>query len=215
VFIRRQERRFLLRRCYRAPVAQPARLPAARRRRQLLDVAQEVFAEQGFHATSMDEVAEAAGITKPVLYQHFDSKRQLYRELLDDVGQQLLAAIAEATAAAAGQPRHQVEAGFGAYFRFVDQRRSAFRLLFGSGARRDEEFADAVRNVEAAIAEAIAALIEADIDSEHRLLLANGIVGLAEGTGRYWLAGGLDLDPDVVASRIADLAWAGLRAVHR
>ena len=195
-------------------MAQPVRLPAARRRRQLLDVAQEVFAEQGFHATSMDEVAEAAGVTKPVLYQHFDSKRQLYRELLDDVGQQLLDAIAQATAAA-GHPRRQVEAGFGAYFRFVDQRRSAFRLLFGSGARRDEEFADAVRNVEAAIAEAIAALIEADIDTEHRLLLANGIVGLAEGTGRYWLAGELDLDPDVVASRIADLAWAGLRAVHR
>ena len=190
------------------------RLPAARRRRQLLDVAQEVFADQGFHATSMDDVAVAAGVTKPVLYQHFDSKRVLYRELLDDVGQRLLDAIADATRAAES-PRQQVERGFAAYFRFVLEQRSAFRLLFGGGSRRDEEFADAVRRVEDAIAAAIAPLIEADIDAEHRLLLAHGLVGVAEGTGRYWVSNGLNLDPDVVASRIADLAWAGLRAVHR
>src|SRR5438067_3316011 len=184
-------------------MTQSARLPAARRRRQLLSVAREVFAEQGFHGTSMDEVAVAAGVTKPVLYQHFDSKRRLYQELLEDVGQQLLDAIAAATAEAQ-TPRQQVENGFRAYFRFVLEKRSAFRLLFGGGSRRDEEFADAVRRVENAIAEAIATLIEADIDPEHRRLLAQGIVGLAEGTGRYWVASGLDLDPDVVASRIAD-----------
>lgn len=162
----------------------------------------------------MDEVAEAAGVTKPVLYQHFDSKRRLYLELLDDVGQQLLDAIAAATASAA-TPRQQVENGFAAYFRFVDQQRSAFRLLFGGGGRRDEEFAEAVRRVEQTLATAIAALIEADIDDEHRMLLAQGIVGLAEGTARHWLADDLDLDPLVVAARTADLAWAGLRAVHR
>jgi AcrR family transcriptional regulator len=195
-------------------MSQAARLPAARRRRQLLDVAQEVFAEQGFHDTSMDDVAEAAGVTKPVLYQHFDSKRRLYLELLEDVGQQLLDRIALATAAAA-TPKQQVENGFAAYFRFVQEQRSAFRLLFEGGSRRDEEFADAVRQVEDAIAEAIAVLIEADIDAGHRRLLAQGIVGLAEGTARHWLAHAHDLDPDAVASRIADLTWAGLRAVHR
>jgi AcrR family transcriptional regulator len=194
-------------------MSQAARLPAARRRRQLLDVAQEVFAEQGFHATSMDEVAEAAGVTKPVLYQHFDSKRLLYLELLEDVGQQLMSAISLATDAAA-TPREQVEFGFAAYFRFVKERRSAFRVLFGGGSRRDEEFADTVRTVEAAIAEAIAALIETDIDTEHRRLLAQGIVGLAEATARHWMDNGLELDPDVVAARVARLAWAGLRAVH-
>ena len=162
----------------------------------------------------MDDVAEAAGVTKPVLYQHFDSKRRLYLELLDDVGQQLLDAIAAATSSAA-TPRQQVENGFAAYFRFVDQERSAFRLLFGGGGRRDEEFAEAVRRVEQTLATAIAALIEADIDDEHRMLLAQGIVGLAEGTARHWLAQDLDLDPRVVAARTADLAWAGLRTVHR
>src|SRR5437764_2818016 len=152
-----------------------ARLPAARRRRQLMDVALTVFAANGFHRTSMEEVADAAGVTKPVLYQHFASKRELYLELLDDVGGQLMVEIAKAVAAAA-RPRQQVEAGFAAYFRFVANHQSAFNLLFGSGARRDEEFADAVRKVETTIAEAIAPLIEAGLEEDHRRMLAHGLV---------------------------------------
>lgn len=162
----------------------------------------------------MEEVAEAAGVTKPVLYQHFGSKRELYLELLDDVGSRLMDVISKAVAGAGG-PRQQVHDGFRAYFTFVSEHQSAFQLLFGSGARRDEEFADAVRKVETSIADAIAPLIEADIDDEHRHTLAQGLVGLAEGTGRHWVSGSLDLDPDVVATWIAELAWGGLRSVRR
>ena len=191
-----------------------ARLPAVRRRRQLLDVALEVFAQHGFHGTSMAEVAKAAGVTKPVLYQHFGSKRELYRQLLEDVGQRLLEEVQKATAAAGG-PRQQVAGGFDAYFRFVADHESAFRLLFGGdGRERDNEFADAVRRVEDAMAEAVAALIEADIGDEHRRLLAYGIVGLAEATSRDWVVGGRREDPAEVSRRVADLAWAGLRGVR-
>jgi AcrR family transcriptional regulator len=190
------------------------RLPAAARRRQLLDHALDVFAERGFHATSMNDVAEAAGVTKPVLYQHFGSKRELYRELLGDVGDQLQGAIVDATAQAPG-PRGQVEAGFRAYFRFVVEHRSAFSLLFGSDNRFDVEFAGTVRRVETAIAEAVASLIDADLDEEHRRTLAYGVVGLAEVTSRHRIADGVHLDPDVLARQIADLAWAGLRGVRR
>src|SRR4051812_38004169 len=156
------------------------RLPAARRRRQLLDVSLEMFAANGFHRTSMDHIAEAAGVTKPVLYQHFGSKRQLYRELLEDVANQLTDAIAKAVAAADG-PRRQVTDGFRAYFQFVANHHAAFTLLFGSGARRDEEFAELVTAVEEGFADLIAPLIEAGISDEHRRLLATGLVGLAEG----------------------------------
>ena len=190
------------------------RLPAARRRRQLLDVALEVFATSGFHQTSMEEVAEAAGVTKPVLYQHFGSKRELYLELLEDVGGQMMAAVAKAVASARN-PHQQVEAGFGAYFRFVEAHESAFKLLFGGGARRDEEFADAVRRVETSVADEIAVLIEADVDPDHRRLLAHGLVGLAEATSRQWVANGRDVDTDVLVRRTAQLAWAGLRGVSR
>ena len=192
----------------------PARLPAPRRKRQLLDVALERFAAKGFHATSMDEIAEAAGVTKPVLYRHFGSKRALYLELLDDVGRTLTAAIVEATAAA-GTPRRQVEAGFAAYARFVVDRESAFRLLFGGGERRDDEFAAVARRVEDAIAEAIAALIDADIDDDHRRVLSRAIVGMAEGVGHDRVRRRRGPSPDLLARELADLAWAGLRGVRR
>ena len=190
------------------------RLSAPHRRQQLLDTALECFATRGFHQTAMADIAEAAGVTKPVLYQHFSSKRDLYLELLDDVGAQLVAAISTA-AAGAGGPRHQVEAGFAAYMRIVAERPNAFRLLFGGGARRDEEFADAVRRVERTIAEVVAGLIDADIDADQRRLVAHGIVGMAEGAVREWLTGDRALDPQRLARQIADLAWAGLRGVRR
>jgi AcrR family transcriptional regulator len=189
------------------------RLPAHQRRRQLLGVALEVFAANGFHRTSMDHVAEAAGVTKPVLYQHFGSKRRLYLELLEDVGATLTEAIAKATATAT-TPRDQVLAGVRCYFDFVAGNRSAFTLLFGSGARRDDEFNDRVSRVEHGIAELIAPLIEAGISVEHRRLLAHGLVGLAEGVSRNWVAGAIDVEPDVAARWVAEMAWAGLRGVR-
>lgn len=191
----------------------PARLPAARRRRQLLEVALGVFGEQGFHRTSMNDIAEAAGVTKPVLYQHFRSKRDLYRELLTEVGSSLLDAITKATAAAAS-PHEQVELGFVAYFRFVADNEPAFRILFGGGTRRDEEFAAQVALVEAAIADAIATLIDVEgLPAGARRQLAHGLVGLAEGTSRLWVADGKGGSPEDVARLVADLAWRGLRGV--
>jgi AcrR family transcriptional regulator len=190
------------------------RLPAAERRQQLVETALELFAARGMHGTSMDDIAEAAGVTKPVLYQHFRSKRALFLELLDQVGAHLLGAITEATAAATS-PREQVELGLTAYFQFVADHHASFVLLFGDGTRRDEEFAAAVNGVEGTIANFVAALITADIDDEHRQLLAHAIVGRAESASRRWVAAGATEPVRVAASRVADLAWAGLRAVHR
>jgi AcrR family transcriptional regulator len=190
-----------------------ARLPAPRRRRQLLDVALAVFGELGYHQASMDAVAEAAGVTKPVLYQHFASKRDLYLELLCDVGSQLVEVVIAATTAA-GNPRQEVEAGFAAYFRFVATHGNAFRILFGGGLQPDEQFAEIVAGVEHTMADAIAGLIEADLDPAHRRLLAHGVVGVAEATSRHWVSTGMELDPNRLAARVADLVWAGLRAVH-
>jgi AcrR family transcriptional regulator len=190
------------------------RLPASERREQLVSVAVEVFAREGFHGASMNEVAEAAGVTKPVLYQHFDSKRDLYLALLDEVGTRMLTEIHRATSGAT-DGRSQTELGFRAYFRWVANDRLGFQLLFGSGARRDDEFNDAVRRITAGVAEAIAPLIAADIDAEHQRTVAHGLVGLAEGVSRRLLESDDDFDADLVARQVGDLAWAGLRAVGR
>ncbi len=191
------------------------RLPGPERRRQLIDTAVEVFARNGYHTTSMNDIAEAAGVTKPVLYQHFASKRDLYLQLLSEVGSELRETIAKATADAAG-PRQQIEGGLRAYFGFVSQRGDAFRVLFGSGTRRDEEFAQETRKVEASIAETVAALIEVEgLSTESRLLLANGIVGLAEGASRYWQSNPdtIEMSSDELADHVSRLAWAGLRGL--
>jgi AcrR family transcriptional regulator len=191
-----------------------SRLPAARRREQLLEVALHVFAARGFHQTSMNDVADAAGVTKPVLYQHFSSKRALYLELLELVSQRLMAVIDDATSSAGG-PREQVERGLAAYFRFVIDSSAEYQLMFGGGTRRDAEFAQEAARLERSIAAVIADLIVVEGLADHeRVLLAHGIVGLAEGATRHWLGDDLDLDPDEVAARVADLAWRGLRGVR-
>lgn len=189
------------------------RLPADQRRRQLLDVARDVFASQGFHATSMDEIAIAAGVTKPVLYQHFPSKRSLYVELLHDVGEQLLNELGKATGQVS-TGRARVEEGFAAYFRFVSTNKSAFRLLFGASVRNDQEFALVADRTITAVAETISALIEIPGPREQRMVLAHALVGMAEATSRRLLADSdTTHDCDALARWIAELAWFGLRGV--
>lgn len=189
------------------------RLPAEQRRSQLLEVAVEVFAARGFHATSMDEIAEAAGVTKPVLYQHFPSKRALYRELLDEVDEQLVARLVAATA---GAPtgRERVQRGFAAYFRFVAEHRAAFRLLFGASVRNDAEFTLVAERAIDRIADLIAELIELEAPSEHRRVLAHAIVGMAEATSRRLATADAEADPDRLAGWLAEMAWFGLRGVR-
>ena len=126
------------------------RLPAAQRRQQLLEVALAVFGRDGFHHTSMNDLAEAAGVTKPVLYQHFGSKRELYLEVLREVGGRLMTSVGKAIAAAPG-PRQQVEAGFLAYFQWATRDRRGFEVLFAGDTRRDPEFLAELGKVETAV----------------------------------------------------------------
>jgi AcrR family transcriptional regulator len=193
------------------------RLTAEQRRRQLFAVALELFAQRGYRATTMDDIAEAAGVTKPLLYQHFSSKRALYLELVDSIAQDLLGEIRRAVMRAEG-PRQQVELGFAAYFRLVVSHEAEFRLLYGRDHADDQELGRALRTVEDAIAEAIDPLIAAGLDDDHRRLLAYGIVGMAEGASRRFMAERPDAEIEEealrLARRMADLAWAGLRSVH-
>jgi AcrR family transcriptional regulator len=198
----------------RAQVPPTTRLPAAERRQQLLEVALEAFGREGFHLTSMNELAEAAGVTKPVLYQHFRSKRELYLEVLRDVGGRMVTEVGKAIAAANG-PHEQVTAGFTAYFEWVARERMGFEVLFAGDTRRDPEFLAELGKVETEFADAIAQLIVVDgLDHERQLLLAYGIVGIAETTCRHWIAADLDLPPAELARAVSDLAWAGLRGLR-
>jgi AcrR family transcriptional regulator len=188
------------------------RLPAGERREQIIAVAVAVFARSGYHGASMNDVAEAAGVTKPVLYQHFASKQDLYLALIDDVGKRMIDAIGKATAGAT-DGRAQTELGFRAYFRWVADDHDGFLLLFSTQANRDAAATKAIRAITSEAASAIAPLIAIEIDHEQRRTLAHGLVGLAEGVSRRLVERGDEFDPDELARLVANLAWAGLRAV--
>ena len=190
------------------------RLPAEQRRRQLLDVACDVFAASGFHGTSMDDIATAAGVTKPVLYQHFPSKRALYTELLDDVGARLLgdmtAARARPRPAASGSRRASPPTS--ASSRTTGPRSACCSARRSATTPSSRQIVDRVLTD---AAEAISVLIEIDGTEEHRRALAHALVGIAESTSRHALT-----DPDVshdageLAHWVSELAWFGLRGVR-
>jgi AcrR family transcriptional regulator len=187
------------------------RLDAPTRRSIILQNALVAFAKNGYHETSMSDVADATGVTKPVLYQHFESKRDLYMELLNEVGRDLVATIV--VAASSGKDgRAQTENGMTAYFSWVVNNANAFILLFGGAARVDDEFAEAVRRVESELAASIAPLI-AVVSPEDQTTMAFGLVGMAEAVSRHLMATGQHFNPEQLGMRIAGLAWAGLRAL--
>ncbi len=189
-----------------------ARLPAGERREQILDVAMGVFARKGYHGASMNDVAEAAGVTKPVLYQHFDSKQDLYLALIDEVGHRMITSIQKATAGAT-TGKAQTELGFRAYFRWVAEDHDAFLLLFATQASRDAAATAAIRKITSEAASAIAPLIAVAIDPEKQRTIAHGLVGLAEGVSRRLVEAGDRFDADELGRLVANLAWAGLRAL--
>ena len=199
------------------------RLSGEQRRAQLLRVARYLFARQGFSSTTMDEVAEQAGVTKPLLYQHFDSKKGLYIELVDEIAHRVLKAVAIATAEAEG-PRQQVEFGLRAYFEILVEDTDAFRLLYDRNHGGDDDLGRAVRRVEHALVEGVDPLVDAGLDQRHRHLIAAAMVGMTEGASISWMdseyAKNLE-DPQErlaeaqrLASRVGGLMWAGLRAIH-
>src|SRR6195256_5054785 len=109
----------------------PTRLPRSARRKQLLEAAQEVFVAQGYHAAAMDDIAERAGVSKPVLYQHFPGKLDLYLALLDQHCEALLQAVRTALASTSDN-KQRVAATMDAYFAYVEDEGGAFRLVFES-----------------------------------------------------------------------------------
>ena len=190
------------------------RLPAKARRQQLLDTSLATFARLGYHDSSMNDIADSAGVTKPVLYQHFESKRELFLELLTALSDDIRSTIRDAIEHAA-TPRQQVEFGTAAYFRWAGEHRDGFMVLFDSEVRRDPEFGEEAKRVQRDLVDSIAELIVVPgLDREHQRLLAHGIVGLHEKTCARWLEKEIDLDADELAAQVAGLAWSGLRGLN-
>jgi AcrR family transcriptional regulator len=189
----------------------PARLPRSARRKQLLAAAQEVFVAQGYHAAAMDDIADRAGVSKPVLYQHFPGKLDLYLALLEEHADAMVAAVREALASTTDN-KQRVAATIEAYFRFVDEDGGAFRLVFESDLTNQPEVRERVEGTTLACARLISEVIREDtgLPSEQSRLLAVGLVGMAQVTARYWLADGGSIPRDAASRLLASLSWRGL-----
>jgi AcrR family transcriptional regulator len=191
----------------------------AERRGQLLLVATRMFAERGFQAATMDDIAREAGFTKPILYQYFESKTDLYREIVNNTAEQLLANL-ESAVANVETPRAKIEVAFRVYFEMVVSESDAFRILFIH--THEGEPSRELRALELGLVSLIGPHIKVPISDNHRVQLAASVVGIAEGTAIVWLeqqerkgwpvpAPGA---AERLAARSATLAWGGLRAVH-
>jgi AcrR family transcriptional regulator len=189
----------------------PVRLPRSARRKQLLAAAQQVFVAQGYHAAAMDDIAERAGVSKPVLYQHFPGKLDLYLALLDTHCDAFVVRIREAMAATS-ENKDRVAGATRAYFDFVDHESEAFRLVFESDLRNDPAVRERVERVELTCIAAITDTIMADtgVSRARAELLAAGLVGAAETAARFWLAGGRQVGKTEAVQLVAILGWRGI-----
>jgi len=188
------------------------RLPRRERRAQLLDSALGVFVAQGYHAAAMDDIADRAGVSKPVLYQHFPGKLELYLALLDASCDTIISGCREALEATQDN-KLRVAAAIDAFYTYVAHDAGAFRLVFESDLTNEPAVREQVDRVTAECARMIADVISDDtgLPGEAARLLAVSLVGMAQVSARFWLTEAGGLQRHEAAALVAGLAWRGIR----
>ncbi|MDR2257224.1 MAG: TetR/AcrR family transcriptional regulator [Arthrobacter sp.] len=186
------------------------RLPKAERRAQLLEAAHAVFSERGYHGTAMDAIAEAAQVSKPVLYQHFPGKRELYLALLDSE----LSALESRLVTAVSQTednRERVNATVRVFFEYVAQDSGAHRLIFASDLGNDADVSARLKTFEEAVGRAIGTIIEAQagLPGPAAELLGHALAGAAQ-TGAMRWAAAPEVPLDTAVELVSRLAWRGI-----
>ena len=193
------------------PLGAKQRLPRDERRAQLLTAALEVFTAAGYHAAAMDEIADRAGVSKPVLYQHFPSKLDLYLAVLDLHVDSLVYTIQRAIASTHDNA-DRVRATVDAYFNFIEEEGEAYRLLFESDMNVEPAVRERLSRMTYDCAAAVSAIIAADtgIPEEAAMLLGVGLIGTAQFTARYWLERDGRVPRKAAADLVANLHWRGI-----
>ena len=191
------------------------RLPRRERRAQLLSAALEVFVAQGYHAAAMDDIAERAGVSKPVLYQHFPGKLELYLAILDAACDAIIANCRKALESTHDN-KQRVAAAIDAFYAYVGHDTGAFRLVFESDLTNEPAVREHVERVTTECADLIAAVIQDDtsLPPAASRLLAVSLVGMAQVSARFWMTdtdGGLTgLTRDQATTLVSGLAWRGI-----
>jgi AcrR family transcriptional regulator len=187
-------------------------VPRAVREQEMLAVATVVFADRGFHAASMDEIAERAGVSKPMVYAYFESKEGLWRSCVSRARRRLFGSINEAVDTAA-PPDEQLWLGVRAFFAFVEEQRESWALLDEAQAGPFmAELAEVRRQVAVRVGRLLrdaAAAEGADRAAlEQTEPLARTLVGAGEALANWWLED-RKLARDAVALLLMNFAWLG------
>jgi AcrR family transcriptional regulator len=192
------------------------RLAASARRAQLVDVGRLVFAQRGYEAASVEEIAERAGITKPIVYEHFGGKEGLYAVVVDREVEHIVERIVDAIST--GSPRERLERAALAFLDYVQERPEGFTMLLRDspalkgGGEMPGLMYDLADRVGAVFAQQFR---RAGYDRKAAPIYAHALVGMVAFVGQWWTESRRSLAPEVVASHLAALAWMGLRHLPR
>lgn len=188
------------------------RLPAAARRAQLIEIGRKVFAERGYEATSVEEIAERAKVSKPIVYEHFGGKEGLYAVVVDREVEHILDSIVAAVGT--GTPRQRIEQAALAFLTYVKERPDGFAVLLRDAppSKRGGEMPalmyDLADRVSGIFSEQFR---KAGYDAKAAPIYAHALVGMVAFVGQWWMETRKPPPAEVVASHIAALAWMGLR----
>jgi len=187
------------------------RLSAAERRAQLIDVGRGVFAERGYEGTSVEVIADRAGVSKPILYEHFGGKEGLYAVIVDREIEHVVSLISSAIST--GTARERVEAAALGFLRYVEQHPQGFAILAHDAptARPGSTMSSLLNDVAERVGKVFADNFkEAGLNPRVAPIYAHALVGMVTFVGQWWM----DVrrpSVEIVASHISALAWMGLR----
>ncbi len=193
-----------------------ARLPRDERRAILLSAALEVFTAAGYHSAAMDEIADRANVSKPVLYQHFPSKLDLYLAVLDLHIDSLVYEIQKAISSTPDNAQ-RVHATIDAYFTFIENEGEAFRLLFESDMSVEPQVHERLSRMTYDCAAAVSGVIANDtgLPKEAAMLLGIGLIGYTQVTARHWLERDSKLSRQQAMDLVENLMWRGISGFPR
>ncbi len=185
-----------------------ARLSGPERREQLLEVAGDMFGTHGYHGLSMEQLAEGAGVSKPVLYQHFPSKRALYLAVIRAALAEMERVVRSALEGTADN-RERIAGAIGAFFDVVHNRR--FQVLVGAGELADDAVRAEVEGSTRRLAATVGNLIATDagLSDDAAQFLASAVQGLAMEGARWWIEHPA-MDRDEAVQLLSRLVWRGL-----
>lgn len=194
--------------------ASGGRLPRGERRDQLLSTASDVFVDRGYHSAGMDEIADRAGVSKPVLYQHFSSKLDLYLAVLQQHGDILVAGVQEALSTTTDN-RRRLRAAVQAFFDFIEHDSQGYRLIFENDYASEPQVANQVKVAISACTDAVFDLISRDsgLDPHRARMIAVGLVGISVDCARYWLDADRPIPKKDAVEGTVQFAWGGLSHV--